>query len=1237
MAELVLLTLVRLLVPFTLILASLARPVGISLVYLALFMLSPWLLRAEMKSRSTFLNFFLLASLIMSGLFSSAHLALNFTNLIFDYLAMNEAVAITLRRIGFVRFTELQAIAILHWILPDIMVAIVTVVVLIFIKISDKFNATRKSNLRKSEAARAAVVRNSNLNRQLIIAHIRSVLKTCYESLPAAPIFALIALYFAATLRPSLPGFLYFMVYIVAGTYWALNRSCRGGLHYPLVVVVVVLSLQIISFCLYQLPVIHSLFDVQSIWTRIVGWEVLLEEYDHNKNGAVLKLNEDLHLDSYLSPVAVMCAYFIVMLNILHERQYQVVFNQLRMKIAQPPIKDGNAPPVPDEPSTLEQFFYMICDVTSFIYKNSYILLNIIMMASREILIWSIIYHSWLTFVLLIWANVLWIIPNQRRSMMRSSFFVVLYAEFLIITQYIYGLNLNESELPTKVHGINLEQIGFAHPANNGIQPCVPLIVKTAFLLVFWITSHQYFKENVDQRADSDNLMQFFGTEHSRSENTLFEKSRAHRAFLFIFESVSNLFTRMWMWLLIFLIFLCAMIDQAMTGFRICYMSLFLLFLMVFQMSLHLWIKFIYGYWMFVIFYAMTILTIIYTYQFDYFDYYWEKVLHVEIQLQPDIGLRRYRTRELFLHLLVPTLTVIFTVVQLHYFHHRFMASVRNPGPSGTRIRFEGSTGPRHKSLQRSRSWKRFFFMSIRKFRGTYFRWFRSSKIIAWRFLEMHMIKAVILACFVCAIAEVCFFNLIFVILSLLSVCSNRIMRRVVFRINNVTVNFAEWMGLRKTDHSWGSLLRYLAPYVVYMIVTTLYAVVKLRDHMLRISMGEVRNHVILFPQTSRQDAERNFSCLLKYLLNYGYFKFGLEITLIALVSSIAHRRDVLAVTYVIWLILLLCLKRTQCARIWYIFQLYFVLSIFIQYLYLINFPPNLCIGKPFEEIFQSVKSKLMLDFIVLLFISRQRKAFKAELQQMNNLVYPGGDNRNIVHNIAKLGHVYFRNPTHDFCSFVRNYSDVFKTVVFCSFLWITLAIVFMGGVCSMDMLSLGYLIFALVFLLQGSEVYLDNIHYIIWRWNFLIAFNVFNIVIKVCIIVFAKMFAITNKQDYQSLFAVMEYDHAVPQLEADKQPDGNIGYHYGPNNLIFQNILAWHAIIFAFVIFQSRIFRSYYFCHIINDTQANTVLASRGAIIIENLHYKQIFDRREYEKKVLEKVKAKMEQIRANNVKNFK
>lgn len=35
--------------------------------------------------------------------------------------------------------------------------------------------------------------------------------------------------------------------------------------------------------------------------------------------------------------------------------------------------------------------------------------------------------------------------------MMRSSFFVVLYAEFLVIIQYIYGMHINANEMPFKV------------------------------------------------------------------------------------------------------------------------------------------------------------------------------------------------------------------------------------------------------------------------------------------------------------------------------------------------------------------------------------------------------------------------------------------------------------------------------------------------------------------------------------------------------------------------------------------------------------------------------------------------------------------------------------------------------------------------------------------------------------------------------------------------------------------
>jgi hypothetical protein len=95
---------------------------------------------------------------------------------------------------------------------------------------------------------------------------------------------------------------------------------------------------------------------------------------------------------------------------------------------------------------------------------------------------WSITYHSWLTFVLLLWASILWILPNQRRSMMRCSPFLVVYAIFLLLAQYIYGMDLTDNELPDQVKGVNLRQIGFIKTTE---LPCEPLFIKVIYCFYF--------------------------------------------------------------------------------------------------------------------------------------------------------------------------------------------------------------------------------------------------------------------------------------------------------------------------------------------------------------------------------------------------------------------------------------------------------------------------------------------------------------------------------------------------------------------------------------------------------------------------------------------------------------------------------------------------------------------------------------------------------------------------------
>lgn len=99
--------------------------------------------------------------------------------------------------------------------------------------------------------------------------------------------------------------------------------------------------------------------------------------------------------------------------------------------------------------------------------------------------------------MLLIWANLLWLVPNQRKSMLRSSPFLVLYAWFLLITGYICSMNLTDEELPITEQ---LAEIGFPKVT---VLPCNPLLIKCLFTCMFWITLRQYMQERLAQRQSS--------------------------------------------------------------------------------------------------------------------------------------------------------------------------------------------------------------------------------------------------------------------------------------------------------------------------------------------------------------------------------------------------------------------------------------------------------------------------------------------------------------------------------------------------------------------------------------------------------------------------------------------------------------------------------------------------------------------------------------------------------------
>lgn len=99
----------------------------------------------------------------------------------------------------------------------------------------------------------------------------------------------------------------------------------------------------------------------------------------------------------------------------------------------------------------------------------------------------------------------------------------------------------------------------------------------------------------------------------------------------------------------------------------------------------------------------------------------------------------------------------------------------------------------------------------------------------------------------------------------------------------NYTYNTAEWLGFQKTDqdHTLPQLVKWN---IIYIVTVTLWAVVLVRQFNFRVSRGKPTTRpYFMFPNIKRSDADKNLKNCIKYLFNYGFYKFGIEVSYLRL------------------------------------------------------------------------------------------------------------------------------------------------------------------------------------------------------------------------------------------------------------------------------------------------------------------------------------------------------------------
>ncbi|XP_057662854.1 piezo-type mechanosensitive ion channel component isoform X10 [Diorhabda carinulata] len=935
--------------------------------------------------------------------------------------------------------------------------------------------------------------------------------------------------------------------------------------------------------------------------------------------------------------------------------------------------------------------------IIQYVVRSSYIATNIIMMA------WSITYLSWITFVLLLWANIIWLIPNQRKRMLSSSPFLVVYALFLLISAYVYSMRLNEDELPSKAEGVDLGEIGFKKP--EGL-PCIPLLVKSLYTVMFWITLRQYMHEKMEEKQTSAladmvaPLQVTVGTATGVKKESETDGSK----FMTKFGQLINKFLiKFWIWVVAITLFAVAITGERMTVFRILYMTLFLFFILSFQFSFRVWRKVMFGFWLTVIVYSMIILVLVYTYQFKRFPDYWAWYLHIQKDQQHDIGLEQYKTKQLFVRLVTPTFFVIVTVIQLHYFHHDFM-QLTDPKRTSTP---QAETQPQeNESINDSSVQGGAYMDRSRESTSKYYseqdlaivpavlmtKWFEKAlqlffytKHIIFLFLEIHMLKIVLFFTMLMCIYDKCAIYFVIVVLATISFTCGRnvqmftayftsvfvsvlILGRMIYQIsyindkkwnvscrvkknpnlNETIVNNGPWLGFGKLSEIDQNLPGLVLWNIMFIVVMCLWKVIEVRQFNYRLSRGRsTEKRFFMFPRITRDDADKDLVHFAKYMANYGFYKFGVEISFIFIATLIAVRMDLYALMHCIWLLIMFSLPRNTLSRIWVVYLIFIAISIPFQYFQAVGLPPSLCIEFPWDAadpVLRSLQSwaflldnytpppveKLVFDFMLLMAVSRQWVVFRIERRYAGQN-YAGGSNESIISQAEQKD---FVNPVPDYITFVRSYLDILKKAVLQSFLWITLAVVFWAGTSRVNVFSLGYLLCAFVFLWHGSDFYLRPIPKILRYWQFLLGYNVMVIFIKCSLQILGciyphyipsvccwliQMFAITCVRNF-----VGTASRALPPTSSDD----------GQDCAISEGGISWDVICFTLLILQKRIFNSYNFFHIIDDTKATAILASRGAELMEEMRQQTMKEQEETEKKVLEKIREKMERIKANQQK---
>jgi len=374
---------------------------------------------------------------------------------------------------------------------------------------------------------RVDIQENQNHESSNIVENTTTIFSDHFQSIPLRirPIFIyfrsmilLALIHSCGCLVPSVLSAFYFLVCLGLALWWALGKHFDRGYLFLIRLLQIYSIVYLLIIYLYQLPIIEEyLLKPNTQLVRLLGLRILYKDLCFKNKNQLLNFNWII----YLHPFIILIFYWIIIYEYYLTRKYQ---KRLKNFFLQSSLKQNNSNrsntfhlhSITDlfwiEPSNDISLNIFYKTNSLFVAFISYILSKAYILSIISMLLWSITYHSYLTFIYLILACFIWLLPNTKYWCDFFSPFFCIYAYILLIINYINLLNLIHDEFSWRIHEIDFLDTNQQNLNHISILIYIKCSIKFIYTLLLLLSLRQRTKEIAHKRHQKSKMSFLFNS-----------------------------------------------------------------------------------------------------------------------------------------------------------------------------------------------------------------------------------------------------------------------------------------------------------------------------------------------------------------------------------------------------------------------------------------------------------------------------------------------------------------------------------------------------------------------------------------------------------------------------------------------------------------------------------------------------------------------------------------------------